>query len=445
MSVNSYPQYKATDIGWIREIPTNWLVLPLYSVAYECDESNLGMIESNLLSLSYGRIINKDINSNDGLLPESFETYQVVQPDDMVLRLTDLQNDKRSLRSAIVKNRGIITSAYLALRPHSIFPSYLNYLLRSYDLTKVFYSMGGGLRQSMKFSDIKRLPILIPSADEQKRIAEFLDQEIAKTDALMAEQKRMIDLLKEKRQAMISAAITKGLNPNAKTKESGVVWLGQIPEHWKVITFKWLIDRNDGGVWGDEPTGTNDTIVLRSTEQSVDGNWTIEDPAFRQLNDQEKLSATLVVGDLLITKSSGSALHIGKTTLVTEEVASMNCCYSNFTQRIRTRSNFNPKLAWYILNNRLSRIQFDHLSNSTTGLANLNQTMIGQIIVTLMPIEEQHSIIKYLDHETAKIDNLIAGQEKLIALSNERRQALITAATTGQIDVRIVATELEAA
>ncbi|MEO5376402.1 MAG: hypothetical protein H7832_01255 [Magnetococcus sp. DMHC-6] len=199
---------KDSGVEWLGEVPEHWGVVPFYNVISERNESNNGMIENNLLSLSFGRIIKKDITSNDGLLPESFETYQIIRPGDIVLRLTDLQNDKRSLRSAIVEQTGIITSAYLAVIPFSINHLYAAFLLRSYDLMKVFYSMGGGLRQSMKFSDIKRLPTLQPPKKEQSSIAAYLDRETAKLDTLTTEAQRAIDLLKERRSALISAAVT---------------------------------------------------------------------------------------------------------------------------------------------------------------------------------------------------------------------------------------------
>jgi len=213
-------------------------------------------------------------------------------------------------------------------------------------------------------------------------------------------------------------------------KDSGVEWLGEVPEHWAVGSFKWEIARNDGGVWGVDPDGGNDTIVLRSTEQTVDGFWQLDDPATRKLTTAEKAAALLAAGDLLVTKSSGSSLHIGKTTLVTDEIAAMDCCYSNFMQRLRLRSSFIPKLAWYVMNNDLARVQFDYWSNSTTGLANLNGTMIGQVLLTFPPLPEQHAIAAFLDRETAKIDALIAEQQRLVALLAEKRQAVISHAVT---------------
>jgi type I restriction enzyme S subunit len=215
-----------------------------------------------------------------------------------------------------------------------------------------------------------------------------------------------------------------------KYKDSGVEWLGEVPEHWEVSRFKQHLERNDGGVWGDEPVGIGDTVVLRSTEQTIDGRWQIDDPASRQLSEAEINAALLSQGDLLLTKSSGSSLHIGKTTLVDANVAAMKCCYSNFMQRLRLRSSCEPKFVWYLLNNPISRLQFDLLSNSTTGLANLNGTVIGQLIMPTAPLSEQHSIAAFLDRETAKIDALIAEQQRLIELLQEKRQAVISHAVT---------------
>jgi len=215
-----------------------------------------------------------------------------------------------------------------------------------------------------------------------------------------------------------------------KYKPSGVEWLGEVPERWSVAPFKRQIARNDGGVWGDDPDGISDTIVLRSTEQTVDGRWQLDNPASRELSGADISGAILDEGDLLLTKSSGSSLHIGKTTLVTAEIAEMKCCYSNFMQRIRTKPTFLPKLAWYVLNNQLARQQLDLVSNSTTGLANLNATMVGQLVVIVPPLPEQTAIAEFLDRETGKIDGLVAEQRRLMELLKEKRQAVISHAVT---------------
>ena len=217
-------------------------------------------------------------------------------------------------------------------------------------------------------------------------------------------------------------------------KDSDVVWLGEIPSHWDVKPMKWVIERNDGGVWGNDPTGEGDTVVLRSTEQTVDGRWQLDEPALRSLTETEKAGSLLATGDLLVTKSSGSALHIGKTTLVTCEVAALGCCYSNFMQRIRLKSEFDSRLAWHLMNNEIARTQFDLLSNSTTGLANLNGTMLGELVIPIPSPDEQAAIVQFLDRETAKIDALVAEQEQLITLLKEKRQAVISHAVTKGLD-----------
>lgn len=227
--------------------------------------------------------------------------------------------------------------------------------------------------------------------------------------------------------------------PYPKYKASGVEWLGDVPHAWEIVPFKREIERNDGGAWGDEPdaeTGTL-TVVLRSTEQTADGQWNINDPAMRKLSNTELAGSLLAEGDLVVTKSSGSSLHIGKTTLVSADVAKLGCCYSNFMQRIRLRRSSVPKFVWYVMNNDISRSQFDLLSNSTTGLANLNSTMIGELKLSIPPVEEQSTIATFLDLETAKIDTLITKQEKLIDLLKEKRQAVISHAVTKGLDTTV--------
>ena len=213
-------------------------------------------------------------------------------------------------------------------------------------------------------------------------------------------------------------------------KDSRFTWLGKIPNHWSVSPIKWQIESVDGGAWGEEPGGLEDAIVLRSTEQTADGQWKIDDPAPRKLSAHEAATTLLKKDDLLMTKSSGSSLHIGKTSIVTEEVASLRCGYSNFMQRIRIKSGYSAKFYWYIFNNELARKQLDYLSNSTTGLANLNATMIGGVVGATAPKVEQEKIANFLDYETAKIDTLIEKQQQLIKLLKEKRQAVISHAVT---------------
>ncbi|MFZ3129896.1 MAG: restriction endonuclease subunit S [Desulfosporosinus sp.] len=200
---------KDSGVEWIGEIPAHWEQHPLFAVAKENTVKNTGMNCDNLLSLSYGRIIQKDIDTNFGLLPASFEGYQIVQPGYSVLRLTDLQNDKRSLRTGYVTETGIITSAYLGLIPSSQIDSkYFNYLLHAFDLLKIYCGLGGGLRQTLKFADMKRLPVLIPQKPEQEQIVAFIDAKATKINCLIVDINAQIEKLKQYRQIVIYEAVT---------------------------------------------------------------------------------------------------------------------------------------------------------------------------------------------------------------------------------------------
>ena len=213
-------------------------------------------------------------------------------------------------------------------------------------------------------------------------------------------------------------------------RDSGVEWLGEVPEHWEVRPLKSVLARNEGGVWGGDPEDDEGTIVLRSTEQTVDGGWSIDDPARRVLSSQARREAVLAAGDLVVTKSSGSELHIGKTSLVTHREAQLEACFSNFMQRLRCLPTFNPRLAWFLLNSPVGRQQLVFGSNTTTGLANLNATILGDIVTPIPPLDEQHAIAAFLDRETERIDSLIAKKRLLMERLREYRTALITRTVT---------------
>lgn len=207
--LNPNARMKTSGIEWIGEIPVDWEIKMLGSLFYEHKQQNKGLIENNLLSLSYGKIIRKDINTNGGLLPMSFEGYNIIGKDDIVLRMTDLQNDHKSLRTGLCNERGIITSAYITLRPKiQLNSKYIHYLLHTYDVLKVFYGMGDGVRQSIGFDDIRKLLIFIPSAKEQDEICNYLDQKSAEIDNLVAIKQQKIEELKEYKKSIIYEYIT---------------------------------------------------------------------------------------------------------------------------------------------------------------------------------------------------------------------------------------------
>ena len=215
-------------------------------------------------------------------------------------------------------------------------------------------------------------------------------------------------------------------------KDSGIAWIGAIPSHWQVVIGKRIYSANDSGVWGNDPNGENDTIVLRSTEQAEDGTLKIINPARRQLSAEEQERKKLIVGDLIITKSSGSSSHIGKTSLIDKETEELGCCYSNFIQRIRIKGN--SKFYWYVFNSQFVRIQFQNLATTTTGLGNLSQTLINHLLLPLPPAAEQEAIVKYLDKKTEQINQYIRLQELQIQGLQELKQSIIARAVTRGLD-----------
>lgn len=202
-------EMKDSGIEWIGEIPRHWEVHPVYTYFGERKNKNKLGKESNLLSLSYGRIIRKDINTNNGLLPESFNTYNIVEAGDIIIRPTDLQNDKRSLRTGLVKEHGIITSAYIDLCPIKKLDSrYFHFLLHTYDVMKVFYNMGNGVRQGLNYSEFSHLMVFEPSYNEQITIANYLDDKIKEVDIIINQKQDQLSVLEQYKKSLIYEYVT---------------------------------------------------------------------------------------------------------------------------------------------------------------------------------------------------------------------------------------------
>lgn len=241
-----YPEYRESELAWLGDVPSHWHSGPGFSAFREKKVKNTGLQEKTVLSLSYGRIIVKPEDKLHGLVPESFETYQIVDPGDIIIRSTDLQNDKTSLRVGIVKNRGIITSAYMCMKvTETLMPEYGYQLLHTLDLTKILYGLGSGLRQNLDYSDFKRLPLSIPPIDEQTSIVRFLNHANLRIEKAIRAKRKVIALLNEQKQVIIHRAVTRGLDPNVQLKPSGIPWLGDIPGHWEDLRSKYVFHEVD--------------------------------------------------------------------------------------------------------------------------------------------------------------------------------------------------------
>ncbi len=435
MKYKAYSEYKDSGIEWVGGVPSEWQVKPLFGVAATESVKNGDGAEANVLSLSYGNIIKRDVEDNFGLLPESFNTYQLVKPGEIVLRLTDLQNDKRSLRVGQAKENGIITSAYLKLiaKRNQLNDSFLYRLLHSYDTTKVFYGMGGGLRQSMKFEEMRRLPVLVPSLAEQEKIANFLDHETAKIDTLIEKQQQLIQLLKEKRQAVISHAVTKGLDPDVPMRNSGVEWLGEVPEHWVIAQLKFNTLEMQTGPFGSQLHAEDyidDGIPLVNPAHMANGKIVPDSSVSVDRETWQRLKRyQLFEGDLIFARRG----ELGRCAIVTAEQQGWLCGTGSLKAKLNDR--LIPEYSYLLISSEgvISELS---LESKGSTMENLNTETLGRIRIPVPPLTEQRLVLAYVNEIASKFSNLIEKANSAIELMNERRTALISAAVTGKIDVR---------
>ena len=202
-------EMKGSGIEWIGEIPKEWDVKVAFQLFSQVKNKNEGLIEKNLLSLSYGKIKRKSIDTIGGLLPENFDGYNIIEKDDIVLRLTDLQNDHTSLRVGLSNERGIVTSAYLTLRNYSNnMPLYLYYYLHSYDIYKGFYGMGAGVRQGLNWDGVNLLKIVLPPVEEQIEITDYLEKQVNIFDTLIAKKEQIVTELESYKKSLIYEYVT---------------------------------------------------------------------------------------------------------------------------------------------------------------------------------------------------------------------------------------------
>ena len=234
-----YGTYQPTGQKWLPRVPDSWVLGP-GSLAFSKRKAKTpDASKARVLSLSYGKIVVKPEEAQHGLVPDSYDTYQVVSVGDIIVRGTDLQNDKTSKRIGLASDDGIITSAYLCLRPtHRISAEYGYLVLKAFDERKELYRYGSGLRQNLDHGDLKRLPVFIPPAEEQDAIVRFVKYANERIDRFVRSKRKLIALLEEQKQAIISEAVTKGLNPDAPLKPSGIPWLGDIPSEWETRRVK---------------------------------------------------------------------------------------------------------------------------------------------------------------------------------------------------------------
>ena len=416
---------KPSGIEWIGDIPDDWEVRKLLSLFKEHKDRNKNLEEQNLLSLSYGKIKRKDINNNDGLLPASFETYNIVEKGDIVFRLTDLQNDKRSLRTGIVTQRGIITSAYVTIRPKIKLDSrFYHYLYHMYDICKVFYGMGDGVRQGMGFEDLKNIPTLIPPLKTQQKIADYLDEKCGEIDAPIAKQKESIEKLKAYKQSLISETVTKGLDKSAPLKPSGIDYLGDIPSHWEIKKLKFVANFNQNTL----PEDTDGQFELKYIDignvSSVDGIKEIQ--YFNFSNAPSRARRIVKYGDIIV---STVRTYLRAITSIKEDYD--NCICSTGFAVITPKDNVQQDFVVYAIENESFIAQIIANSQGISYPA-INVSQLENLKLAFPSVKEQKEIVDFLKTKLLEIDLTINKKQNIIQKLDAYKKSLIFECVTGK-------------
>ena len=430
--VRGYSEMKDSGIEWVGEIPKHWQIKVLFQLATQVKNKNKDLVEKNLLSLSYGKIKRKNIEKSEGLLPASFDGYNIIEENDIVLRLTDLQNDHTSLRVGRTTERGIITSAYVTIRPiNSNASKYLYYLLHSFDIKKGFYGMGAGVRQGLNFEEVKMLKIPVPPIEEQISIAAYLDEKCSKIDEIIASAKASIEDYKQWKTSIIYEAVTKDLDPDAEMKDSGIEWIGKIPKGWKICKTLYALSMPITDGPHTTPELFDSGIPFISAEAVSCGNGKIDFSHKRGYISQEFYEECCQkyipqFNDIYMIKSGATT---GKVAMVdTDEVFTI---WSPLAVFRVNNDRVLPKYLFYYLQSDAYQKEVE-LGWTYGTQQNIGMRTLEKLKICMPPISVQEKIVKYLDKNCIVVDNLISTKENLITDLESYKKSLIYEVVTGK-------------
>ncbi|HSN78513.1 MAG TPA: restriction endonuclease subunit S [Anaerolineae bacterium] len=387
------------------------------------------MKETTVLSLSYGQIVVKPPEKLHGLVPASFETYQIVDPGDIIVRPTDLQNDWNSLRFGLNRHRGIITSAYMCFHTEDVMTrEYGHLLLHAYDLKKVFYGLGSGLRQNLDWRDFKYLPCLVPPPDEQQTITRYLDYMDRRIRRYIRAKQKLIALLEEQKQAIIHQAVTRGLDPSVQLKPSGVAWLGDVPEHWEILRSKYLFQEIDArSVSGEE--------VRLSMSQRFGLIPSSELEEKRLLSESSVGGKLCKKRDLVLNRLKA---HLGVFALA-QQPGIVSPDYTVFRPSREIVSQYFEA----VYRTPACRVELRQKAKGIVqGFWRLYTDDFYNIRMPVPPVSEQRAIMERLGTELSDLACAIDRTQREIALLREYRTRLLADVVTGQVDVRAAAAQL---
>lgn len=439
MKAARYPSYKPGQSKNIRLLPAHWAELPLKRL-FRLEKREPLESDEIVTAFRDGTVTLRKNRREEGFTNALKEIgYQRIHRDDLVIHAMDAFAGAIGVSDSDGKSSPVY-SACTAIRDAN--PHFYAYYLRDLALHGFIESLAKGIRErstDFRWSDASMVAVPVPPRNEQLAIASFLDRETAKIDALIAEQQRLIELLQEKRQSVISHAVTKGLNPNAPMKDSGVEWLGEVPEHWEVSRVKTISSFTTSGPRGwSEQISEDGALFVQSGDLNDSLGVDFEDcKRVRVSADAEALRTRLQPGDAVVCITGAKTGNAAVCHELPEDsYINQHLCL------IRPLKNIDPGFLGLLLKSHCGQT---HFALAQYGLKQgLSLENVRETPVVLPPMQEQVEIVSYVNKVLGFMRSLIDESHHSVEVLKERRSALISAAVTGQIDVRGMAQEVAA-
>ncbi len=430
-----YPAYKDSGEYWMGNIPDHWELKKLKHVFHE--KKKVTNQSLNAGSISFGKVVYKD----DEKIPESTKaSYQELLAGEYLVNPLNLNYDLISLRIGLSDKNVVVSSGYIILKNSiKIDKVYYNYLLHRYDVAYMKL-LGSGVRQTISYNHIANSLLAIPPISEQTAIARFLDEKTAKIDQAIAQKQQLIALLKERRQIMIQELVTGKKVWNGtiwaapeKTKDSGIPWIGEIPEGWEVTRLKFISEVQTGLTLGKIYRSKLASIAYLRVANVQDGYFDLEEIATVEIPYSDISKYLLKKGDILVTEG-GDIDKLGRGSLWESEIDP--CIHQNhvFAIRISAEKTF-AEYVTVLMGANYSRRYFIDTATKTTNLASTNSTKLGNLPIVLPTYVEQENIFEFIQEESSKIDQSISLQEQQIEKLREYKATMIDSAVTGKIKV----------
>ncbi|HGF7496640.1 restriction endonuclease subunit S [Vibrio cholerae] len=430
-----YPRYNQSSARWYSSFPENWSEVKAKRLFSNERERASSEDEQLAASQKYGVIpqalMMAQNNAKVMLALKGTDNFKQVKENDFVISL-------RSFEGGIEhsKYNGCISPAYtvLRLRHESSYPNYFRYALKCSPFIQALNSTSEGIRdgKTITYDEFGELLVVLPSQTEQKAIATFLDRETQRIDSLIEEKQTFIKLLKEKRQALISHVVTKGLNPNVEMQDSGIEWIGQVPKHWEVKKIKHICSNFMYGTSQDCNQSEVGYPVLR-IPNIKSTNVDFEDLKYANISDADALTYLLSRGDILVIRTNGNPNLVGQSALFD---SSEQYLFASYLIKLTPKLGVDTNFLVEAMNSLSVRQALTFQSRTSVGNYNLSIPSLANTSIAIPPIDEQKTISNYLSAATINIDLLIQETDKSIDLLKEHRTSLISAAVTGKIDVR---------